>query len=565
MDIAKASVPTTVLLDSPESGDRIIAESLVKNTSASSLDDDRSPLTLSLSPQEQAVFRVFTETAGLFADGKLKLEKKEAQPVVLRIAGGWVRDKLLGIETHDVDVTMDVLTGVEFATLVQDYIKLQSTSTAPTESATKKQKTAIPKIGVIAANPNQSKHLETATMTVEGIDCDFCNLRAQEVYDENSRIPTTTMGTPLEDALRRDFCLNALFYNLSTRLIEDWTGRGLRDLLDEKRIVTPLDPFVTFHDDPLRVLRAIRFAVRLGYTLDERLEDACRSTEVQERLRIKVSRERVGKELEGMLSGKNANPVQGLLTVERLQLANSVFTIPDTPVEGNIWMAAKQVPFRPDLAPEAWREGARALRLIQPPSVLAESSSRFDLRLWVLAVFLLPFRQLSFVDRKGKAHLVVEYMIRESIKFKNRDVLGMINAMETVEAFATLLKSGVVSRLEAGLLLRSTRELWVTWLWVAAALLQSQEGTTDWSSRAHDTFQQILSLRLDTCWKMRPLLDGRALMQSLGLPKGPNVGKVMQEQIKWMLEHPNGSKQDCLEHLQKVRANSGSDQSLPRS
>ena len=90
------------------------------------------------------------------------------------------------------------------------------------------------RIGIITANPSQSKHLETATMKVHGIEVDFVNLRAEEVYEGNSRIPTQQtrqFGTPLEDALRRDFTINSLFYNIRTREVEDYTGRGIDDLL----------------------------------------------------------------------------------------------------------------------------------------------------------------------------------------------------------------------------------------------------------------------------------------------------------------------------------------------
>ena len=74
-------------------------------------------------------------------------------------------------------------------------------------------------------------------------------------------------GTPEEDALRRDATVNALFYNINTEQIEDFTNQGFDDMA--KRIIrTPLEPYQTFKDDPLRVLRLIRFASRLDYTID---------------------------------------------------------------------------------------------------------------------------------------------------------------------------------------------------------------------------------------------------------------------------------------------------------
>jgi tRNA nucleotidyltransferase (CCA-adding enzyme) len=94
-------------------------------------------------------------------------------------------------------------------------------------------------------------------------------------------------GSPLEDAERRDLTINALFYNLRTREIEDQTGKGLSDLgfypPNPKRIRTPLEPFQTFKDDPLRIVRAVRFAARFGrdFELDESMVRAIEREEIR--------------------------------------------------------------------------------------------------------------------------------------------------------------------------------------------------------------------------------------------------------------------------------------------
>ena len=105
---------------------------------------------------------------------------------------------------------------------------------------------ASTKATTIAARPEQSKHLETATMPLHGLSLDLVNLRS-ETYTQASRIPRVEIGTPQQDAERRDFTINALFYNLHSREVEDFTGRGLDDLRDGI-VRTPLDPRVTFLD-----------------------------------------------------------------------------------------------------------------------------------------------------------------------------------------------------------------------------------------------------------------------------------------------------------------------------
>lgn len=95
------------------------------------------------------------------------------------------------------------------------------------------------------------------------------NLR-KETYCQDSRNPQVEFGTAQEDALRRDATVNALFYNIHNRVIEDFTT-GLSDMA-AKLIRTPLEPLQTFTDDPLRVLRLVRFASRLGFAIDPKTE-----------------------------------------------------------------------------------------------------------------------------------------------------------------------------------------------------------------------------------------------------------------------------------------------------
>lgn len=88
---------------------------------------------------------------------------------VLRIAGGWVRDKLLGLESNDIDIAIDNMMGEEFASLFTLAVGASS-------------------VGKIKANPIASKHLETACVRYKGIELDFVNLRSED-YTDDSRIP----------------------------------------------------------------------------------------------------------------------------------------------------------------------------------------------------------------------------------------------------------------------------------------------------------------------------------------------------------------------------------------
>jgi tRNA nucleotidyltransferase (CCA-adding enzyme) len=118
---------------------------------------------------------------------------------------------------------------------------------------------------VIRANPDQSKHLETVAMTILGEPIDINCFRTDDYSQtSSSRIPSTRVGTATEDAHRRDFTLNALFFNVTESVrrgtsstdacVEDLTGRGLDDL-EHGLLRTPLAAFETLRDDPLRLLR----------------------------------------------------------------------------------------------------------------------------------------------------------------------------------------------------------------------------------------------------------------------------------------------------------------------
>lgn len=226
-----------------------------------------------------------------------KNESAIGGPVVLRWAGGWVRDKLLGLQSHDIDVAINNMTGKDFAENVRRFVAKQ-----PGKEVRGISKGSVGFIHNVDANPEKSKHLATAMLKIAGLDIDFVNLR-KEIYTDDSRAPEKLeFGTAEEDARRRDATINALFYNLNTDQIEDFTG-GVPDI--EKKIIrTPLEPLRTFTDDPLRVLRLIRFASRLSFSIDPNTERYMADEKVLASLRVKISRERVGIELEKMLRGK---------------------------------------------------------------------------------------------------------------------------------------------------------------------------------------------------------------------------------------------------------------------
>jgi len=219
----------------------------------------------------------------LIFDILLKVVELKTPETKLYAVGGWVRDSLLGIESNDIDIAISNMSGLNFANLVVEYLKENDLLT----------KTPI----VIKANPDQSKHLETAMLEINGLCIDFVNFR-KETYTD-SRIPVIELGTIEEDASRRDLTINALFYNLHTESIEDYVG-GLQDLYDSIA-KTPIDPKQTFIDDPLRIYRCIRFATKYKLSVDLNIIKTIKNINVIEALGNKISPERIFKEVGGYL------------------------------------------------------------------------------------------------------------------------------------------------------------------------------------------------------------------------------------------------------------------------
>jgi len=214
----------------------------------------------------------------------LKVVEDKAPTTNLRVAGGWVRDKLMVRPSHDIDVVTDNISGKKFAELALKWMKENGYTTAD-------------EVTIVDANVEANKHMESAMLPVLGFHIDFAQLRT-EVYDSKSRNPKIVVGVlPEEDAKRRDLTINSLFYNINTGQIEDYVG-GIEDI-KKRGARTPIDPLQTYLDDPLRILRLIRFAAKYDLELDPAAIEAAKNPIVQKALENKITKERIWTELAG--------------------------------------------------------------------------------------------------------------------------------------------------------------------------------------------------------------------------------------------------------------------------
>ncbi|MBU3822414.1 CCA tRNA nucleotidyltransferase [Flavobacteriaceae bacterium XHP0103] len=159
----------------------------------------------------------------------------------------------------------------------------------------------------------------TAMLKFDDAEIEFVGAR-KESYDENSRNPSVESGSLVDDQNRRDFTINALALNLDKDKFGDLLDpfNGIQDL--EKKIIrTPLNPDITYSDDPLRMLRAIRFATQLGFKIENESLKAIERN--NNRIKI-ITKERIVVELNKIL--ESSKPSTGFLLLERTGLLNHI-------------------------------------------------------------------------------------------------------------------------------------------------------------------------------------------------------------------------------------------------
>ncbi|KAK6531224.1 CCA tRNA nucleotidyltransferase, mitochondrial [Arthrobotrys megalospora] len=505
---------------------------------------------ITLTPDEEKVRNLLVDVAK-----SIDSTTPQSEPTVLRITGGWVRDKLLNGKSHDIDIGINNMTGFEFASHLNKVLT----------SNVEKYNIPAKSIHKIESNPEKSKHLETATTKILGLDIDFVNLRS-ETYSDDSRIPQMQFGTPTEDALRRDACVNALFYNLMTQQVEDFTERGLSDL-SARVLRTPLPPVQTFKDDPLRVLRLIRFASRLSFTITPDVEKAMQIPEIKTALKQKISRERVGVEVEKMLYGEH--PFEALDIIERLGLGECILNVPE--------LTKAQ---HKEVEPAYFRLGIEAIKWFLGgfkdvkgydgvQRLLA--TKRDEYLMWIFAAAL-PWVKVTVEEKKKqKVHASI-VAARDGLKMSNKDYMSleqMTTAMRTVRW--TVPHFAPLSRSNLGNYIRTRGAEWRTQVFASlvAELVEVRVGSEgrverNWefgSKRdlgiiaGYELFvQRIEEEGLGEAWDLKPLLTGNELKAALNQKAGKWMKPALEQVMTWQLDNPDATKEEALENITEIVA-----------
>lgn len=480
------------------------------------------------------------------------------QQIILRITGGWVRDKLLNHPSHDIDIGIDNCSGETFVTHLKEWLENKEKVTGHGTEGEPHGST-INKIHKIKKNPDKSKHLETCTTKICGLDIDFVNLRS-ESYSDDSRIPTITTGTPIQDAYRRDATLNALFFNLTTMTIEDLTGSGLKDLAHGV-LRTPLEPRKTFLDDPLRCLRLIRFASNYGFEIDPVTIEAMKDNDIKVALNTKISRERIGVEFRKMIINKRGLVgVREALGFIREVNFSCIFDLGDTKVDES-WLVENEKKLNDDILENIGNILEKLPTILEADvlkysSYLGDASEENDRILFFTSLILKGWRDTKV--KVGKKETYVSYLcILNGLKLPLRtaDNVSMVvrnveNTVKAAKEFRDMSRSDLAKHF-----ILPYQDKWELNLLINCCL-ECFDGFDNYGavlSKYDQLMQCIYRLELESSFREQVLLNGKDLMKILNKKPGPWLKTITDQLFTWQLDHPACTKEDMMEYLKTIQ------------
>ncbi|MBW0562003.1 hypothetical protein O181_101718 [Austropuccinia psidii MF-1] len=369
--------------------------------------------------------------------------------------------------------------------------------------------------------------------------------------------------------------INSLFYNLHTGLIEDFTEKGLSDL-KLGIIRTPLPSKETFKDDPLRLLRCIRFSTRFNFNLDFEIFETVKTDSIKVALMEKISRERVGIEIDKMLQGRD--PLSSLKLIHELGLYLVVFRPPSDVTRNSIIdssLAIKTAQWLNQLI--TLNHSNLSLHPLLMNSLASSTNIR---RRLFLACALTPFQNLKV--KLGKREVWAgEVCISDSLKLGNHDktfVTRLFQALNIVNTshFSALQKNPTSLRTQLGQLLRSPivhdlkqlesldssswQASFVFGLVIELSQLDSNLNSTDQElaqqliQKYNKLVDKIIELGLPLILTPefdKRRLDGNEICQLMNIKPGKQVAAIITRLIERQIEFPDQTKQEGAEWLQE--------------
>ncbi len=426
----------------------------------------------------------------------LGLLKRAASELGVRawIVGGYVRDKLLGREHRDPDVVVEDGDALAFA---RRFAELAG-----------------------ASPPVTFERFGTAQVTLPGRLVEFVTARA-ESYARDSRKPEVRPATLEEDLRRRDFTINTLLMDFDGKVHDPLDAR--KDL-ESGVLRTPTDPLRTFDDDPLRMLRAIRFAAVLGFTLAPDLVPAMRR--MKSRLAPPViSAERIAEELKRMLGSER--PKLALELLDQAELLEVI--LPEI-------AACKGVPQAGYHTHDVFGHTLLAVEAT-PPDVLLRLAALFH----DVGKPQTAKGDGTFVGHEEVGAEIARKAL-ERLRFAQKDidvVTGLVRLHLRPVFYRSEWTDGAVRRLarDAGPLLG--RLMLLARADIAASAYPHPQKMDELQRRLDDVMAERPS-------RLQPLITGQDIMQIRGVGPGPEVGRIKQRLEELVIDGELPPERDAL-------------------
>lgn len=386
--------------------------------------------------------------------------------------GGCERDRIIGDIVKDVDITIDLPNGaIEFAHWLKEN-------------------------GYTEGSIVVYEHFGTAMFTLK--EAPFDTIEAvqtrKECYrDMESRNPETAFGTIMEDCQRRDFTINAIYRNISTGEVLDLNGKSFDDI-NQGLIRTCGDPDIIFSEDPLRILRAIRFKSRLNFTIEKSTFDGMKKH--LHRLSI-ISRERITDEFTKMLQTSNAYSAVKLLSdIEALK-----YVIPC------------------DLTEEELSERICASGVIDSLDLVPK-----NIEIQLSRIFL------KFTDKETEDILkkmrVSNDVIKEVVWYKNHSDPSVIKTMKGLRKF--LYECEKLPRFIHSLNIFS---------------FYGVDKTETYSFALHNVGSKMFGYKLP--------INGNDVMEVLNIKGGPIIKTILDELLDYAFYNPDITKEECINYIKE--------------
>lgn len=401
--------------------------------------------------------------------------------------GGCVRDMMMGNPIKDIDIAIDQrLGGISFGVFLNNNYYL-----------------ARKYVNYEAYGVCQFVLDKFPDVEIEAVQT-----RAETYNDPKSRNPITAFGSIEEDCIRRDLTINSLYMNIATGEILDFTGKGIEDI-KKGFIRTPLDPEETFDDDPLRMLRVIRFMSRFNFNVVYDVYEAIEKK--RDRLNI-ISVERINDELVKMLSDINAPIAADALS--RTGLLQVLF---------------------PELDTYAWE--------------LHDCMTS----LYKLHKFGYKPKLVYLILRSYKNDADKAKMFLQKLKFSNSDIKFMMNLFTTVNRFMDnhRLKKYENKDLYREIYLAGNPEFIEITIAIynCLATMREQYYTVHLESMIVNCIYERGSVNF---FDFELPLTGDEIMNEFNMKPGPEIRRVKELALEWCFENPLFEKEDMMQYLKDV-------------